>query len=204
MDKDGFGIFHRFDARAVAEELGVPRLADPERPVGILIGSTRWMWGPFKAALEEDPALASDPDPIDRFTEKFGERMCAAMHGTAVYSHRLYDGAFLPFQRIAVAAGFAALAPTHLLVHPTYGPWFALRAVILAGGDVPPRTTATLPCACDESCLGAFDAARAASGPDAWRAWLAVRDACPVGRKYRYFEDQLAYHYTKDRRLLVG
>lgn len=200
MDQDGFGIFHPFDAHAVAVELGVPRLADPERPVGYLIGTTRGMWGRFIAALREDPELAGDPDPVDRFTERFVERMCASMQGTAVYSHKRYDGAFLPFQRIAVAAGFAALAPTHLLVHPTYGPWFGLRAVILAGGVVPPRTTATLPCRCDESCTRALTSARASKG--SWRAWLAVRDACPVGRDHRYSDDQIGYHYTKDRSLL--
>jgi hypothetical protein len=200
MDKDGFGIFHRFDAHAVARELSLPRLADPARPVGYLIGTTRWMWGRFIEALARDPALANDPDPVDRFTEQFVQRMCTAMHGTAVYSHRQYDGAFLPFQRIAVAAGFAALAPTNLLVHRTYGPWFALRAVLLAGGDVPARETATLPCTCDEGCMRALTAARASQ--DSWEAWLAVRDACPVGRNYRYFDDQIAYHGTKDRRFL--
>jgi methylmalonic aciduria homocystinuria type C protein len=33
---------------------------------------------------------------------------------------------------------------------------------------------------------------------DDWRSWLAVRDACPVGRSARYAEEQIAYHYTKD------
>ncbi len=35
-----------------------------------------------------------------------------------------------------------------------------------------------------------------------WQRWLAVRDACPVGRKYRYSENQIRYHYTKERRYL--
>jgi cyanocobalamin reductase (cyanide-eliminating) / alkylcobalamin dealkylase len=34
---------------------------------------------------------------------------------------------------------------------------------------------------------------------DTWRAWLAVRDACPVGREHRYGDDQIAYHYAKRR-----
>lgn len=33
-------------------------------------------------------------------------------------------------------------------------------------------------------------------------SWIAVRDACPIGREHRYPEDQLRYHYTKDRSLL--
>jgi hypothetical protein len=31
-----------------------------------------------------------------------------------------------------------------------------------------------------------------------WEDWLAVRDACPVGRHFRYPEGQLRYHYTRD------
>jgi hypothetical protein len=33
-------------------------------------------------------------------------------------------------------------------------------------------------------------------------AWIAVRDACPVGREGRYSDAQLEYHYTKARGLL--
>ena len=35
-----------------------------------------------------------------------------------------------------------------------------------------------------------------------WRPWLAVRDACPLGREHRYSEQQVAYHYTKDAKWL--
>lgn len=42
----------------------------------------------------------------------------------------------------------------------------------------------------------------AALGAEDWRRWLAVRDACPVGRAHRYSDAQIAYHYTKDRGVL--
>ena len=35
-----------------------------------------------------------------------------------------------------------------------------------------------------------------------WRAWLAVRDACPLGREHRYPEALIHYVYTKDRAVL--
>jgi hypothetical protein len=35
-----------------------------------------------------------------------------------------------------------------------------------------------------------------------WRAWVAVRDACPVGRASRYGDEQIRYHYAKDRGVL--
>jgi methylmalonic aciduria homocystinuria type C protein len=41
-----------------------------------------------------------------------------------------------------------------------------------------------------------------ATGEAGWRAWLAVRESCPVGREYRYCDAQIEYHYTKDRAIL--
>jgi len=35
-----------------------------------------------------------------------------------------------------------------------------------------------------------------------WRAWLAVRDACPLGRAHRYTEPQVLYHYTHEPRYI--
>lgn len=36
-----------------------------------------------------------------------------------------------------------------------------------------------------------------------WRAWVAVRDAPCPGHPWRYSEEQLTYHYTRDRNILV-
>jgi hypothetical protein len=179
----GFDLVHAFDA-AIAPWLAHDRGA-------LLVGNTRALWAPFCAAMT-DPALAAERDPLDRYTE----RTLEAAYPTAkiLYAHRSYDGAFLPFQQLAVAAGLAALAPTHLLVHPIHGPWFALRAVILVDDLAPARVPVAKPCACDGTCEAAF--ARAVAMPDDWRAWLAMRDACTL-RSSRYSDEQIRYHYTK-------
>ncbi len=189
----GFDIVHDFDPASTEIE----RLRDPARPRGVLVGNTRALWPKFLAARAADPALAAARDPLDTYTER--EIAAAAPDAVIYYVHRRYDGAFLPFQRIAVAAGLAALAPTHLLIHPEYGPWFALRAVLLTAGHAVSRSLLTAPCRCDTACHDAFARARSAEG---WQAWVAVRDACTVGRQHRYGEDQLSYHYTKNRALL--
>lgn len=192
---------HRFDADHVLRAIGRPDLFDPVRPVGILVGNTRALWAPFLAARRADASIAASNDPLQRYSEQVIG--AAARDATVYYSHCRYDGAYLPFQRIAVAAGLAAMGQTHLLVHPTYGPWFALRAMLLCTGEPPAAPIPVgLACRCDATCPGRLEIALAASGPDAWRAWLAVRDACPVGREHRYGDDQLAYHYTKDPRHL--
>ena len=39
-------------------------------------------------------------------------------------------------------------------------------------------------------------------GAPAWREWVALRDVVRLGRRYRFCEDQIKYHYTKDRAIL--
>ena len=189
----GFDLAHAFDAAAAAREPGLSPLAGGGR-LGILVGNTRALWPRFAAALAE-PALAADPHPLQRYTE---QAIDAAFPGARIfYGHRRYGGAFLPLQRLAVATGLGALAPSQLVVHPIYGPWFALRAAIVVEGDPPSaRPPIPQPCRCGAACADALAAARTATGPDAWRAWLAVRDACPL-RDHRYGEDQIRYHYTR-------
>lgn len=193
----GFEIAHRFAVDAVVREPGLERLAGA--PLGILIGSTRSLWPMF--ASRADRTLV---DPLDAYTEQIIDQVIAPLlppGARSYYAHRRYDGAFLPFQRLAVAAGLGALSPTQLVVHPVYGPWFGLRAVIVCDGS-PPATrqverVCARTCPSDHRCQTALAAAMVATGPENWRDWLAVRDACTVGREHRYPEDQIRYHYTK-------
>ncbi|MGE5185558.1 MAG: hypothetical protein ACM31C_26020 [Acidobacteriota bacterium] len=194
----GFDLVHAFDAAITADDPQLAKLADPARRLGLIVGNTRALWPRFLAAWRADRALAADTDPLDRYTER---ALASAFPGERVWlGHATYDGAFLPLQRLAERAGLAYLAPTHLSIHPTYGPWFALRAVVLVAGD-PPVSPATVPppCRCARACTSALAEAMSSKDPE---SWIAVRDACPVGREHRYPDDQLRYHYTKDRALL--
>lgn len=197
----GFDLAHPFDAAAAAREPGLELLAEePDARLGILVGNTRALWPRFTAALAR-PELAADPHPLERYTE---ETIEAALPGARIYyGHRRYRGAFLPLQRLAVATGLGALAPSQLVIHPVFGPWLALRAAIVTPGTPPPpRPPIEQPCRCGAACAEALARARAAAGPEAgaasgaWRAWLAVRDACAL-RDHRYSDDQIHYHYTR-------
>jgi methylmalonic aciduria homocystinuria type C protein len=191
----GFDIAHAFDAQAAAREPGLERLAGPAR-LGLLIGNTRALWPPFTAALGE-PALAADPDPLDRYTER---TLDAAFPGPAriYYGHRRYGDGFLPLQRLAAITGLGALAPHHLVIHPVYGPWFALRAIVVLDGEPPARAPIPQPCRCDGSCEAAFQ--RALQTLDS-RDWLALRDSCSL-RAWRYSDDEIHYHYSRMQRRL--
>ncbi len=186
-----------------------PRLARFDRPraLGLVVGNTRALWPRFLETLRADPALRADADPLDRYTERSLAAAVAALDlRTAIYvAHAPTAQGYVPIQALAVRAGLAALSPTGLCVHPVYGPWIALRAVIAIDADGPDDgAPIAQPCDCTHRCAplrAALDAraARFAPDEDGWQAWLAMRDACPVGRAHRYGEDQIAYHYTRDR-----
>lgn len=181
----GFDIAHAFDPAALAVP-GLAILADARH--ALLIGNTRALWAPFSAAL---PALAGEADPLDRYTER---TLAAAFPGAPVYyAHRRYADGYLPFQRLAVAAGLGALSPSQLVIHPVYGPWFALRAIAIVPGVAPPRAPIAQACTCTAACAARFAAALASAAPDDWRA---VREACTL-RAFRYSEPQIAYHYGR-------
>jgi hypothetical protein len=180
--------------------------------LGLLIGNTRALWGHFRAALDAEASLCAEPHPLDAYV------MSRLTHATRqiaeptkiVWAH-LVEPRALPVQRVAEAAGLAVISPSHLSIHPTHGPWFALRAVVVIdaegpAGDAPPPIN---PCAsCHRPCVPALDEALRASERDGlslsravqsdWRRWARVREVCPVGRLSRYSEQQIEYHYTKN------
>jgi hypothetical protein len=193
----GFDLAHTFDAQLASRAPGLAILGGPER-LGLLVGNTRALWPAFQAALR-DPELAADPDPLDRHAERAIASGFAP--ATRIYfGHRRYDGAFLPLQRLAALTGLGALAPSQLVIHPIYGPWFALRAVVVLDGDPPARAPIPQPCHCTTACTDAFTRARHSHDP---RDWLTVRERCAL-QAWRYSDDQIAYHYSRMLRPASG
>jgi cyanocobalamin reductase (cyanide-eliminating) / alkylcobalamin dealkylase len=201
----GFDLVAGFsvDAWNAAAPPGQQLTPRRERGLGAVIGNTRALWPRFTAALAEDAALLAEEAPLDRYSE----RVIGAAAGDApvLFAHR---PPYPPIQRIADHAGLAHLQPSHLCVHPVYGPWIAMRAVVLLDAPAPaPVAPTPPPCECARGCLPLFERA-AALGFDprhepTWRAWVAIRDACPLGRAYRYDDDQVRYHYSVDRSALI-
>jgi cyanocobalamin reductase (cyanide-eliminating) / alkylcobalamin dealkylase len=214
-ERAGFDIVHPFNvAHYNSTAPAAQRLDDYERPdaLGLLIGNTRQLWPAFTRACTADSTLQSAAQPLDTYTVTRLTAVLAAATTARVqlvFSHVTHPQAF-PIQRLAERVGLTALSPSHLAIHPLHGPWLALRAVAVVdvAGPVERPPPLANPCqSCSAPCVPALERALAASGTPLSSAgvvahahlWIAVRDACPVGRPSRYGDTQVAYHYGISR-----
>lgn len=221
LNSAGFSLAAALPAEAavaIAPALAVPLAATPS---ALLIGNTRELWPRFVAAYRTDASVRSARDPFDMFVEA---ALASVIQLRAVrFAHCPYDQAYVPMQRLAVAARLGTLSASQLVIHRRYGPWFSLRAIIAYEGPADTLDEAFAGCdarQCQQRCQPLFDyamlglhaneaqeptsAARqpAAVANPTWRDWLAVRAACSIGADWRFTDEQIIYHYTKDRRVI--
>lgn len=184
---------------------------DPAWGVLLVLGHSKAIWDPFVAWLAADRRRITAPHPLDTYAEQV---VSDALDGVTGACRWLHDRARprLSAARLAAITGLASAGPAGLSAHPEFGPWIALRAVVVLPGSpgAAAGVVATRPCGgCDAPCERALqdvlddgatvDHEGVASN---WRRWVGVRDACPVGRSHRYDAAALAYHYTKDIKYL--
>ncbi len=203
--------------RGECQQLGLS-LPARSNPLGVLVGNSSALWPRFLAELHSNPALRQLEHPLDAWVE---QRVLLAVAGvepraTPYFAHRQLTLGYLPLQHWAQQLGVLALSPSHLSVHRDYGPWLALRALVVIDAEAGPEHVflpETEPCgSCSGPCRIPFEQAALASAQlagtrrvtDHWQQWLAVRDACPLGKQYRYSEPQILYHYARDRAVLGG
>ena len=166
------------------------------------------MWQAFAAHVD------AAPDPLNRWTREIVEPIAEKSEARAVYPF----ASAVPFQRWAQRSESVYCSPLGILIHPHYGLWHAYRAALLfkARLRLPPHERVAHPCeSCAEKpCLtacpvGAFngrsyDVAACAAhlgsrdAEDRPAACLTLgclaRNACPVGREFRYPEAQVEFH----------
>lgn len=212
--------------RAIPTELRLPFPNDqfppgpPEARGGqmiVLVGASRALWSAFQVELARNTARRQAEHPLDGWLAPRIQRAAAAAFAGQAYEVYHYwepPPRRVALQHLAEALGLAGRAPCGLVIHPTLGLWLSLRAAIVV--DLRPPAMAShppWPCAtcADKPCVPALERALAvtpATGDHAGirqssDAWIAVRDACPVGREHRYTEAQLRWHYRHDRQALL-
>ncbi len=205
----GFDLLQPFNIDAYNRSVAPQHALPAPRPdaLAVLVGNTKHLWPRFIRALAREPARLRVSDPLDAYSEDaLGRVLPRPEH--IFYAHTVAPP--LPFQRMCDLSGMASLMGGRLLVHPEYGPWISLRGVLCFDREGPPPRRASSVCAdCPSACEPAFERAMAKTETmdqrgvsEVWRDWLAVRDACPLGRDHRFSEPQIQYHYLKDPEVL--
>ncbi len=162
----------------------------------------------FRAA----PEARGRRDPLDRFTRRVVLEAAGALAEGSVpllYAERR-GGRFADFVALGEAAGLGAPSRLGLLLHPEYGPWLAIRALVLTPLALPETRPLAgfapcegCPAPCAAACPGAavpasgFDAgacARTRAALPACRARCAARNACVVGPEHAYGPEAEAHH----------
>lgn len=216
----GFPLVAAFSTQALPEAvtcaLDQTELPWRERPCLVLVGNAgATLWSHI------DPGWLAKEDPIDQYSQA----TVTAWLDTFWPGREplwLYPAPFVvPLLPLAQQAGWMAPSPLGSGVHPTYGPWLAMRAAFLLSEPLPLTPTAPLaasPCdTCDEQpCLTACPVqALSKEEPPNLKVCLShrwsessscadrclARLACPVGASHRYPQAQIRYHGQHARRM---
>lgn len=159
----------------------------PGARTALLVGSGgRALWDAFERAPEHD----AGPDPLDRYTRRLVEQAAAALEAAghasrAGFAFERRGGDYADFVALGRLAGLGAPSRLGLLLHPVYGPWLSLRALVLTRAPFPPGTG---PLAHFDPCRGCAAPCQAADPGEA------ARRACVVGREHVYADAALAHH----------
>jgi hypothetical protein len=189
------------------------RISTHARSALVVGNAGRALWEKFQAAPER--ALAEDP--LDAYVRRVldeASRLADPQAEVAFYADRR-EGVYLPIVALARRAGFGSPGRVGVLIHPVYGPWIAIRAVLLLADEVDfHEPAAYAPCeGCPAPCVGAcHGGVIGASGVDpaaCYRVRLTnpacatacdARSACVVGPEHAYTRAQIAHHSTIRRR----
>ena len=165
-------------------------------------------WRMFASSPEYADGAAN---PLDRWTRRVVDAIAADVGAPPLYP---FGGPpWQPFQTWAKRAGIARPSPIGLLIHPRYGLWHSYRAALAFARPLvlPHAEAAEHPCdtCADKPCLtacpvGAYSSDGFAVGDcrsyltghadDCLSVGCHCRNACPVGRKYRYGPEQIVFH----------
>ena len=175
-------------------------------------------WEKFAAS----PESRAPRNPLDTWTRRVVTALAEGLGASPLFP---FDGPpYWPFQRWAMRAEPVAPSPIGILIHPDYGLWHAYRAALLFAErvELTAREIRARPCdtCTDRPCLsacpvGAFtDSAyrvdscvshiSSPAGVMCMGEGCRARDACPVGRAFRYPAQQIRFHMEAFRRAYEG
>ncbi len=190
------------------------------RSVWVVGSGGRALW----TAAQAGAALHASPDPLDAHTEgALGACVewlrSEGQAAVAAFAHERRAGAYADFVALGHAAGLGAPSRLGLLVHPVYGPWLSLRALLVTAlatrpsaprPDFDPCRGCPAPCAaiCHGEALApaGFEIRRCAATrlrEPRCAQRCDARRACVLGQEHAYVEVAEAHHMQRAGRALV-
>jgi hypothetical protein len=188
----------------------------------LVIGSGRALWDAFVTDLRATPGhLADEAHPLDAFVHRAVDAADPTPPATRRWVRCAADQRErVDFRTLARDAGLGSPSALGLLLHPTLGPWFGLRAACFTVDELPvsrsvidgsPCLDCRAPCA--EACPAAAIAlpyrpgvsggiaidtcARWNVEQDSCATSCRAREACPVGAGQRYSALEVQYHHNR-------
>lgn len=193
-----------------------------ENTAALLVGNSAAIWQPFLQYLRDSPDRVDSMDPFDDYLQSILQGVQDDMKNESTFAPldievRLSTGMGCDFVDMLCAARVSGLAyfsqSAHLSMHPTFGPWWAIRSVIILDVDFDESFSCPElhinPIADLEAELEIVTAALKAKGgietwKHNWREWVEMRKLS--GRhhvEHQYSEDQIEYHYSKNKQVLL-
>jgi len=147
----------------------------------VIASGGRALWDAFARA----PEFGAVPDPLDAYTRRVIEAAAVELDpgALALFAFERRAGVYADFVELGRLAALGVPSRLRLLLHPVYGPWISLRALVLTSAEW------------EEGAPLAFDPCRDCPAPCAAASTHeAARRACVVGPEHVYGEAALAHH----------
>ncbi|KAK8803437.1 hypothetical protein WA158_001131 [Blastocystis sp. Blastoise] len=186
---------------------------------GIAIGNNKDLWKEFIKYIDLHSTLIKESDPLDVYTKEMIEQSMNEVSKTVSncqytirYSYDTNIEKVVSMTKIAYISGISAISPkSYLCIHPLYGPWIAMRAVIIINQEstFPPPTILNSsfedPRIEDECgkeveniCKTVLNESNTKYMPrQVWLKWLNMRLKYQYGQEWMYSPYQAIYHYSK-------
>lgn len=220
LGRKGFTLVQPFQVGWYNSEIAETyRLPNPAEDLGLLIGNTKLLWKPFMEFLSTQPStwLMDNPHPLDTYTILVMEDMRSFLASKLelVDSNILVRYTFnmgpkmVAFQHCAHHAGLAFHNTScGLNLHREFGPWIALRAILvvpLAVQMVKPVLQDTL--TTEQNEVVAMETKSLLEQKQFnWRDWANMRrhvSAFMDTDQHEYPPEMMEYHYTKNMDCLL-
>jgi len=162
-----------------------------------------------------------NPNPVDEYSYSLAEQLVATLNTAEPYSILYPSTQPVPLMQLGKLVGWSSPSPLGLGLHPSYGPWFAYRALIMSAQPLQTELTPIVdtethsamvgsecvncaaPCvtACPANAVSqssTFNIENCAGYRLQTNSGCAdtchARYACPVGQQHQYSDAQTAHH----------